>query len=63
MITERTRGARRPSPGAVELGVTDPLRFREVFYGTVENAIVPGLEQFGIEAGRAYAERASHAPP
>jgi hypothetical protein len=29
----------------------------ETFYATLEGAIVPGLERFGIEAGTAWRER------
>jgi hypothetical protein len=39
------------------LGLPDPARLPETFYLTVTGAIVPGLERFGIEAGKAWAER------
>jgi hypothetical protein len=39
------------------LGLPDPVRLPETFYATVEGAIVPGLERYGIEAGRAWRER------
>lgn len=44
-------------PDARALGADDPALAREVFYGTMEGAIVPGLERFGIDAGRAWRER------
>jgi hypothetical protein len=50
--------ARRPTPGACRLGVIDPHRARDVFYGTVEAAIVPGLEARGLAAGAAWRQRA-----
>jgi hypothetical protein len=40
------------------LGMPDPARLPETFYATIEGAIVPGLERFGIEAGKAWRERA-----
>lgn len=49
--------AHRPSPAAQALGVLDPRRAREVFYGTIEAAVVPALEQQGLDAGRAWRER------
>lgn len=39
------------------LGLPDPARLPETFYATLEGAIVPGLERFGIEAGTAWRER------
>ncbi len=39
------------------LGMPDPARLPETFYETVTGAIVPGLERFGIEAGKAWRER------
>jgi hypothetical protein len=44
------------------LGLSDPRRTREVFYTTMEGAVLPSLEQFGIEAQRAWAAR-SFEPP
>lgn len=46
-----------PHPDAIALGVLVPRRAREVFYGTAEEAIVPGLEARGIAAARAWRER------
>ncbi|MDQ3034363.1 MAG: ferritin-like domain-containing protein [Myxococcota bacterium] len=40
------------------LGADDASLAREVFYGTMEGAIVPGLERFGIDATRCWTERA-----
>jgi hypothetical protein len=42
----------------IALGLPDPARARDVFYGTIEGAVVPGLERFGIEAGEAWRKRA-----
>lgn len=41
----------------MRLGADDPKLAREVFYGTVEHAIVPGLENQGLAAGAAWRER------
>jgi hypothetical protein len=41
----------------MQLGGDDPALAREVFYGTVEHAIVPGLENQGLAAGIAWRER------
>jgi hypothetical protein len=51
--------ARLPDPhvDAIELGVLVPRRAHEVFYGTVEHAIIPGLEARGVSAARAWRER------
>lgn len=47
----------RPMPEAMGLGVIDPVRARDVFYHTVEAAIVPGLERHGISAAAAWRDR------
>jgi hypothetical protein len=39
------------------LGLPDPARLPETFYATIEAAVVPGLERYGIEAGQAWRER------
>jgi len=39
------------------LGADDAALAREVFYGTMEGAIVPGLERLGLAAGKAWRER------
>jgi hypothetical protein len=39
------------------LGADDGALAREVFYGTTEGAIVPGLERLGLAAGQAWRER------
>jgi hypothetical protein len=39
------------------LGGDDPQLAREVFYGTMEGAVVPGLERLGLAAGQAWRER------
>ncbi|MEZ4266498.1 MAG: ferritin-like domain-containing protein [Myxococcota bacterium] len=38
-------------------GLEDPELAHEVFHQTLEHAVVPGLEQHGIEAGAAWRER------
>ncbi|MFO0684415.1 MAG: ferritin-like domain-containing protein [Sandaracinus sp.] len=44
-------------PDALALGADDPALAREVFYGTMEGAIVPGLERLGIAAGASWKGR------
>ena len=39
------------------IGIPDPERTPLVFYQTIEGAIVPGLERFGIDAGEAWKTR------
>ncbi len=39
------------------LGVPDPARAREVFHTTLEGAVLPGLERYGIRARRAWEAR------
>lgn len=46
-----------PGSGAVALGVLQPARARDVFYGTVAEAIIPGLEARGIAAAQSWRER------
>jgi len=41
----------------IALGLPDPRRLPEVFYQTVEAAIVPGLERFGLDAAAAFRAR------
>lgn len=52
-------GSKRPALTDEEraIGLPDPERLPETFYATVEGAIVPGLERFGIEAGKAWRQR------
>lgn len=53
------RGGPPPlSEDALALGADDPRLAREVFYGTIEGAVLPGLERLGIDAGRAWRQRA-----
>jgi hypothetical protein len=47
----------RPSAEAMRLGVIDPVRARDVFYATIEHAIVPGLERHGLGAARSWRGR------
>lgn len=49
--------APEPHPDAIALGVLVPRRAHEAFHGTIEHAIVPGLEAHGIPAARAWRER------
>jgi hypothetical protein len=39
------------------LGVGDPALAREVFHGTIEGAVVPGLERLGLDAGASWRSR------
>jgi hypothetical protein len=52
-------GALRDSFGAddIALGSPDPGRLSEVFYSTVEEAVIPGLERAGFAAGAAWRAR------
>lgn len=45
------------SPDETALGADDAALAREVFYGTTEHAIVPGLERLGLAAGKSWRER------
>ncbi len=45
-------------PGGDALGLCSGAEARELFYATVERAIVPGLERLGLGAGAAWAGRA-----
>jgi hypothetical protein len=54
--------ASRPPPEGAELGLCSGADARRLFFDTVEDVIVPGLERHGIPAGRAWANRgAQHA--
>ncbi len=70
-VIERVLGG-RPAPDAPRvtdderaLGFVDGARASEVFYGTIEGAVVPALDAFGFDATRAWRERrlADGAPP
>jgi hypothetical protein len=59
---ERARsGASLPpkplSPDHVALGIPDPARVTLVLHQTVEGAIIPALEGFGLDAATAWRER------
>lgn len=41
----------------VALGMQPTERGREIFFETIEHAIVPGLERFAIDAGQAWRQR------
>jgi hypothetical protein len=57
-------GSKRPDLDDEEraIGLPDPRRLPETFYTTMEGAIVPGLERFGIEAGEAWRTRTLNPP-
>lgn len=42
----------------IALGADDPAQAREVFYGTMTGAVIPGLERFGVDASSAWKDRA-----
>lgn len=50
--------ARWPEQGAA-IGLCNGSDARALFYSTVEQVIIPGLEAHGIAAGRAWAERSA----
>ncbi|HEY8072713.1 MAG TPA: ferritin-like domain-containing protein [Labilithrix sp.] len=61
-VLEREQSAREMAPRVLSveeraLGLPDPARLQEIFYTTIEGAVVPSLEKFGIEATRAWRER------
>ena len=41
----------------IALGLPEPQRSRDIFFQTMEHATVPGIERFGINAGKAWRER------
>lgn len=63
VILEEALAGPRPSPHDTltdderALGLPDPQTQRDVFYGTIEQAVVPGLDRFGIDATKAWATR------
>ncbi len=46
-----------PTEPEIALGADDPALAREVFYGTITGAVVPGLERLGVPAHRAWHAR------
>jgi hypothetical protein len=52
---------RKLTPDEAALGIGDPERLMTVFFQTVELAIVPALEGFGLDAGTAFRERTAAA--
>ncbi len=52
-----TRGMAKPSEEEIALGLSLPDRSRQIFYDTLEHAVIPGIERFGIDAGRSFRER------
>ena len=63
---ERTRAGsarvRTLTPDQIALGIADHARLTLVLHQTVEGAIVPALEAFGLAAGEAWRERTLDAP-
>jgi hypothetical protein len=49
--------ARRLSEDEVSLGLQPAERGREIFYQTIEHAVVPGIARFGIDAQHAWRRR------
>lgn len=61
-VLERELAGNSPHPWTLtdeerRLGCPDPARSREVFHTTLEGAVLPALERYGIRAQRAWAER------
>lgn len=56
-LAMRGGGERALSEDELALGLSPRARGRQIFYETIEHAIVPGLERFGIDASRAWRER------
>jgi hypothetical protein len=52
----------RAPPGGDEVGLCSGLEARELFYATVEHAVVSGLEAIGLPAAEAWRRRAAFAP-
>lgn len=50
-------GGRKLTEDELALGLQPPERGREIFYETIEHAVVPGLERFAIDARTAWRER------
>jgi hypothetical protein len=63
VVLERSLAGTSPHPWTVTdeeraLGCPDPSRAREVFHNTLEGAVLPALERYGIRAERAWKNRA-----
>jgi hypothetical protein len=52
----------RRSDDELSVGLPDPSQNRDVFYQTLEHAVLPGLERYGIEATNAWRTRTLDAP-
>jgi hypothetical protein len=50
-------GVPRPTDDERALGVGDPEAALEVFYNTIEHAVAPGLDRFGLDATTAWRNR------
>lgn len=48
---------RKSSELELAFGLEDPALAHEVFFGTIEHAVVPGLARFGLDASSAWRER------
>jgi hypothetical protein len=67
-VLERELAGTSPHPWSISdeeraLGCPDPCRAREVFHTTLEGAVLPALERYGIRAQRAWRERRLPTPP
>lgn len=61
-VLERDLSGREMTPVTLTdderaLGLPDPQRIQEIFYTTVEGAILPSLERYGFEARRSWDQR------
>lgn len=52
----------RAPPRGDEVGLCSGLEARELFYATVEHAVVSGLEALGLPAAEAWSRRSAFAP-
>jgi len=56
-LAGRATSTRKLTEDESALGLQPPERAREIFYETLEHAIVPGLERFAIDARTSWRER------
>jgi hypothetical protein len=56
-MSGRDMQERKLDADEIAIGIPDAREQREIFYTTIEGAIVPGLERFGLDASRAWKER------
>jgi len=57
VLAPETTREHRLSEDELALGLSPHERGRTIFFETMEQAIVPGLERFGLDASRAWRER------